>query len=94
MHIITAAAYIIIASAITAMLLLPIELATAHIGEWRKHKRAHKDIEYNIKVWTSIAKSCDSFIEAVDKGMAIAQLVILYHQLDELKADRKRHLCS
>ena len=94
MHIITAAIYIIIAFAIVAILLLPAELAAAHIGEWCEYKRAHKDIEYNTKLWTSIAKSYDSITEAVDKGMAIAQLVILHHQLSELEANRKRHLCS
>lgn len=94
MHIITTVAYIAIALAIVAILLLPAELAAAHIGEWCEYKRAHKDIEYNIQVWTSVAKSYDSITEAVDKGMAIAQLVILHHQLSELEANRKKHLCS
>ena len=94
MYVIKTVTHIIIALAIVAMLLLPAELAAAHIGERREYKRAHKDIERSIKLWTSIAKSYDSITEAVDKGIAIAQLVILHHQLDELKADRKRRLCS
>ena len=77
--------YALIAIAILAMLLVPVELASEYIQKSRQYKAEHKDIELNIRVWESIAKSCDSITEAYDKGYAIARLVIYHHELEELE---------
>lgn len=86
--------YALVAVAILAMLLVPVELASEYIRKHRQYKAKHKDIEFNIRVWESIAKSCDSITEAYDKGYAIARLVIYHHELEELENNRKKELCS
>lgn len=86
--------YIIIACVFLAILLTPVEMAQEFIRRRREFKKAKNGIEYNIRTWTSIAKSCDPIEEASDKGYAIARLVIYHHELDELIEDRKRELCS
>ncbi len=86
--------YAIIIVAILAMLLVPVELAEEYFRRRRKYKKERKEIELNIRVWESIAKSCDSITEAYDKGYAIARLVIYHHELEELELSRKRYLCS
>lgn len=83
--IIHSAMYVIIAAAILAMLLVPVELSMEYIKKHKQYKAEHKDIELNIRVWESIAKSCDSVTEAYDKGYAIARLVIYHHELEELE---------
>ena len=86
--------YAIIIVAILAMLLVPVELAEEYFRRRRKYKKEHKEIELNIRVWTSIAMSCDPVEDAYDKGYAIARLVIYHHELEELENNRQRELCS
>ena len=43
--------YALIAIAILAMLLVPVELASEYIRKNRQYKAKHKDIELNIRVW-------------------------------------------
>lgn len=86
--------YALVAVAILAMLLVPVELASEYIQKSRQYKAEHKDIELNIRVWESIALSCDPVEDAYDKGYAIARLVIYHHELEELEENRKRELCS
>mgnify|MGYP007038193005 CR=1 FL=1 len=86
--------YTLIGCAIIAMLLIPIELAQDYIHRYRNYKHKRKEIELNIQIWTSIAKSCDPIADAYDKGYAIARLVIYHHELDELDRERKEYLCS
>lgn len=86
--------YAIITVAILAMLLVPVELSTEFIRKRKKYKAEHKEIELNIRVWTSIAMSCDPVEDAYDKGYAIARLVIYHHELEELENNRQRELCS
>ncbi|MCR5707088.1 MAG: hypothetical protein K6G82_02315 [Ruminococcus sp.] len=54
----------------------------------RFRRAERKRITFEIEVWTLIAKDYDSNTQAEDKGYAIARLVNLYHQLEEL--DNKR----
>ena len=77
--------YALVAVAILAMLLVPIELSWDYIEKRKQYKAERKEIELNIRVWESIAKSCDSITEAYDKGYAIARLVIYHHELEELE---------
>lgn len=86
--------YTLIGAAFLAMLLVPVELSAEFIRKRSEYKAEHKEIEHNIRVWTSIAKSCDPVEDAYDKGYAIARLVIYHHELEELENDRKRELCS
>ena len=94
MDIIRLMMYTLIGLAILAMLLVPIELSWDYIEKRKQYKAEHKEIELNIRVWESIAKSCDSITEAYDKGYAIARLVIYHHELEELENNRKKELCS
>lgn len=86
--------YALVAVAILAMFLVPVELASEYIQKSRQYNADHKDIELNIRVWESIALSCDPVEDAYDKGYAIARLVIYHHELEELENNRKRDLCS
>lgn len=94
MDIIRIMMYMLFGLSILAMLLVPVELAEDYFRRRRKYKKERKEIELNIRVWESIAKSCDSITEAYDKGYAIARLVIYHHELEELELSRKRYLCS
>lgn len=84
MDIIRIMMYMLFGLSILAMLLVPVELAEDYFRRRRKYKKERKEIELNIRVWESIAKSCDSITEAYDKGYAIARLVIYHHELEEL----------
>ena len=86
--------YTVIAIAVLAILLTPVEAAQKYIKQYRAYRKAKKEIEFNIRVWTSIAKSYDPVKEASDKGYAIARIVIYHHDLEELEENRKRELCS
>ncbi|WP_019678180.1 hypothetical protein [Ruminococcus flavefaciens] len=86
-------AYILIAIAFIAIIGVPIEALVEHIRKGSAYRAARKEIEANIRVWESIAKSCDPITDAYDKGYAIARLVIYHHELDELTA-QKEYLCS
>lgn len=86
--------YTLIACVIAAMLLVPVEFAQEYIQGYRKYKQRRRDLELAIRVWASIAKSCDPVEEAFDKGYAIARLVIYYHELEELEIERNEYLCS
>ena len=86
--------YILIAISILAILLVPVELSSEYIQKRKQYKKEQNEIEFNIRVWESIAKSCDSITEAYDKGYAIARLVIYHHELEELENSRKRYLYS
>lgn len=94
MDIIRLMMYTLIGLAILAMLLVPIELSWDYIEKRKQYKAEHKDIELNIRVWESIALSCDPVEDAYDKGYAIARLVIYHHELEELENNRKKELCS
>ena len=94
MDIIRIMMYMLFGLSILAMILVPVELAEEYFRRRRKYKKERKEIELNIRVWESIAKSCDSITEAYDKGYAIARLVIYHHELEELENSRKRYLCS
>ena len=94
MDIIRIMMYMLFGLSILAMLLVPVELAEEYFRRRRKYKKERKEIELNIRVWESIAKSCDSITEAYDKGYAIARLVIYHHELEELENSRKRYLYS
>ena len=85
MDIIRIMMYMLFGLSILAMLLVPVELAEDYFRRRRKYKKERKEIELNIRVWESIAKSCDSITEAYDKGYAIARLVIYHHELEELE---------
>lgn len=61
-------------------------VACSQLHKYRKRERER--LAYEIRVWTIIAKECDSCTQAEDKGYAIARLVNLHHQLEEL--DNKR----
>lgn len=90
----TIIAYLVIAGSFLAFLLEPFELAQEFIQARKAYKDAKHLLEHNIRVWESVAKSCDPIYDAFDKGYAIARLVIYHHELDELIEDRKRELCS
>ena len=86
--------YVIITIAFIAMLLVPVELSSEYIRKRREYKNQKKQIEFNIRVWTSIALSCDPVEDAYDKGYAIARIVVYHHELDELEKERKETVCS
>ena len=86
--------YVIIAIAFIAMLLVPVELSSEYIRKHREYKNQKKQIEFNIRVWKSIALSCDPIEDAYDKGYAIARLVVYYHELDMLEKSRKGEIYS
>ena len=92
MDIIRIMMYMLFGFSILAMLLVPVELAEEYFRRRRKYKKERKEIELNIRVWESIAKSCDSITEAYDKCYAIARLVIYHHELEELETNRRREI--
>ncbi len=79
---------------VIAMLLVPVELGWDYIEKRKQYKAKRKDIKLKIRVWKSIALSCDPIEDAYDKGYAIARLVIYHHELEELENNRKIDLCS
>lgn len=74
----------VIIAAIIAMLLVPAEIYIGYLHNKKEYKAARQEIENDIRVWKSIAKSCDDIKEAYEKGYAIARLVIYHHRLDML----------
>lgn len=81
--------YTIIAAAVVGIIGVPTEYLIGYLRERKAYRKAHEDIELNIRVWTSIAASCDPVRDACDKGYAIARLVIYHHELEDLEETRK-----
>lgn len=50
----------------------------------RIRRAERKRLLREIRVWTMIARECDSNTQAEDKGYAIARLVNYHHQIDML----------
>lgn len=90
----TTIAYPAIIATFVLMILVGIEPIMNYLEKLKEYKAARKEIEFDIRVWTDIAKSCDPISDASDKGYAIARLVILNHELEKLEEERKNVLCS
>lgn len=75
--------------AMALMIAAPAEGILEEIREYRKYKVARKELEFDERVWTSIAKSCDTIKDAEDRGYAIARLIITHHELEELEKSRQ-----
>lgn len=54
------------------------------IGEWWERRRRRKYLLSEYNKWYDKAKSCDDFGGAIDKGKAVARLIVLKHEMDEL----------
>ena len=87
-------AYPAVLLAFIGMILVGIEPIIEYAIERRKQKAQRNEIEYDMRVWTNIAKSCDPVEDAEDKGYAIARLVLLNHELEQLEEKQKNDLCS
>lgn len=81
----------IAAYAIALMLAAPAGAIIEELRQRREYKAARKALEFDARVWTSIAKSCDTIKDAEDRGYAVARLIITHHELEELE---KSHQCS
>lgn len=87
-------AYPAVVLAFIGMILVGIEPIIEYVVELRKQRAQRKAIEFDIRVWTSVAKSCDPVEDAEDKGYAIARLVLLNHELEQLEEKQKNDMCS
>lgn len=87
-------AYPAVLLAFIGMILVGIEPIIEYVIERRKQRAQRNEIEYDMRVWTNIAKSCDPVDDAEDKGYAIARLVLLNHELEQLEEKQKNDLCS
>lgn len=87
-------AYPAVLLAFIGMILVGIEPIIEYVIERRKQRAQRNEIEYDMRVWTNIAKSCDPVEDAEDKGYAIARLVLLNHELEQLEEKQKNDLCS
>ena len=85
--------YILIAIAFIGIIGVPCEYLIGYIRQFRQFKAERSAIEYNIRVWESIAKSCNSIDEAYEKGYAIARLIIYHHELEMLIEAFENGLC-
>ena len=73
--------------AMALMIAAPAEGILEEIREYRKYKAARKELEFDERVWTSIAKSFDTIKDAEDRGYAIARLVLIHHDIEVLDRD-------
>ena len=87
-------AYPAVLLAFIGMILVGIEPIIEYVIERRKQRAQRNELEYDMRVWTNIAKSCDPVDDAEDKGYAIARLVLLNHELEQLEEKQKNDLCS
>ncbi|MBQ8961643.1 MAG: hypothetical protein IJ071_10610 [Ruminococcus sp.] len=71
-------------SAIGLMLLVPAEAIAEEIRLRRAYKAARAELEFDFRVWTSIAKSCDTIKDAEERGYAVARLVLINHDIEVL----------
>lgn len=70
--------------AMALMIAAPAEGILEEVREYRNYKAARKELEFDERVWTSIAKSCDTIKDAEDRGYAIARLVLIRHKIEVL----------
>ena len=73
--------------AIALMLAAPAGAIIEELRQRREYKAARKALEFDARVWTSIAKSCDTIKDAEDRGYAIARLVLVHHDIEVLDRD-------
>ncbi len=79
----------IAAYAIALMLAAPAGAIIEELRQCREYKAARKALEFDARVWTSIAKSYDTIKDAEDRGYAVARLIITHHELEELEKSRQ-----
>lgn len=60
----------------------------SRIDELIERRKRRRELLNEYRKWYDKAKSCDNFGGAVDKGKAIAQLIIIRHELKKL--DKKK----
>ena len=85
--------YLLIAVAFIGIIGVPCEYFIVYFRQYKQYKAERQELEYNIRVWDSIAKTYDSIEEAYEKGYAIARLVIYHHELELLDKGYKNGLC-
>lgn len=51
------------------------------LDELTEHRKLRRELLNEYRKWYDKAKSCDNFGGAIDKGRAIAQLIIIRHEL-------------
>lgn len=60
----------------------------SRLDELTERRKRRRELLNEYRKWYDKAKSCDNFGGAVDKGKAIAQLIIIRHELKKL--DKKK----
>ena len=65
-----------------------LEKLCSWLDEFIERRKRRKELFNEYHKWYDKAKSCDNFGGAVDKGKAIAQLIIIRHELK--KIDKKK----
>ncbi|MCM1009170.1 MAG: hypothetical protein NC485_14875 [Ruminococcus flavefaciens] len=60
----------------------------SRLDEFIERRKRRKELLNEYRKWYDKALSCDNFGGAVDKGKAIAQLIIIRHELK--KIDKKK----
>jgi hypothetical protein len=60
----------------------------SRIDELAERRKRRRELLNEYRKWYDKAKSCDNFSGAVDKGKAIARLIVLNHELKKL--DKKK----
>lgn len=76
---------ILLSLALLCALLVAIPITVIEsIGEWWERRRRRKYLLSEYNKWYDKAKSCDDFGGAIDKGKAVARLIVLKHEMDEL----------
>lgn len=80
---------VIAAFAVALMFAAPATDALEELREYMDYKAARNALLFDERVWASIAKSCDIVKDAEDRGYAIARLVVIHHQLEELEKSRQ-----
>lgn len=60
----------------------------SRLDELAERRKRRRELLNEYRKWYDKAKSCDNFGGAVDKGKAIARLIVLNHELKKL--DKKK----
>lgn len=70
--------------AVIRVFLMQFHEYKSEYDKWILKRRTIKKLKINIKAWTNIAKRYDPVTEASNRGLAVARVLNLQHELDRL----------
>lgn len=69
-------------------IVVELDKLCSRLDEFTERRKLRRELLAEYRKWYDKAKSCDNFGGAIDKGKAIARLIVINHEIE--KIDKKK----